>query len=165
MLKAELGDFLYYIIFAVVIIAGLLEKVAKSKRQQQQAGTPQPHDEFEDVDEQPSQRQAAPQTLEDIMKRMMETIETPEPKKVSHPEVVYSSAMDTEEAQSSEYIPTPGRHFHHSEEARKREKTGRISYTPIVIEEEKKVSELPEYEFEFDIRQAVISSEILNRKY
>ena len=168
MLKAELGDLLYYIIFAVVIIAGLMEKVAKSKRQQQQSGTPpppQPYDDFENVDEQPSQRQAAPQTLEEMMKRMMETIETPEPRKVIQPEVVYSSAMDTEEAQSSEYIPTPGRHFHHSEEARKREKTGRISYSPIVIEEEKKVSELPEYEFEFDIRQAVISSEILNRKY
>ena len=157
MLKAELGDLLYYIIFAVVILAGLLEKVAKSKRQQQQAGTPpppQPYDDFEDVEE---QRQAPPNTLEEVMKRMLETVETPKQEEAT----VQSFGMNTEEAQSSEHIPALGRHFFQPEEVKTRQKPEKITFSPILIEEE--LSNLPE--FEFDIRRAVIASEILNRKY
>jgi len=155
MLKAELGDILYYIIFAVVILAGLLEKVAKSKRQQKEAGIPRPPqpDDFEDVE----QRQEPPKTLEEMMRRMLEPVETPK-----QDEAVFSrsSKMDTEEAQPSEYIPASGRHFYHQEEVRTREQSGKISFSPILVEEDKELSE-----FEFDIRQAVIASEILNRKY
>jgi len=156
MIKAELGDILYYIIFAVVILAGLLEKVTKSKRQQQQAGTtrpPQSYNDFEDV-EQPSQR---PNTLEEMMKRMMETVETPR-----HEEAVFSrsSEMDTEEAKSSEYIPISGRSFNHLEEVKTRQQFGEITFSPVLMEEEIELSA-----FEFDIRKAVIANEILNRKY
>jgi len=161
MLKAELGDILYYIIFAVVILAGLLEKVAKSKRKQQQDGIPRPpqsHDDFEDVEE---QRQAPPNTLEEMMKRMLETVEIPKQEKVAfYPEKAQSSEMDTDEAQSSEYVPESERYFYHPEEVRTRQQSRETVFSPILIEEEKDLSE-----FEFDIRQAVIASEILNRKY
>jgi len=165
MLKAELGDLLYYIIFAVVILAGLLEKVAKSKRQQQQAGTPpppQPYDDFEDVEE---QRQAPPNTLEEVMKRMLETVETHKQEEAAfYPEKAQSSEMDTEEAQSSEYIPMSCRRYQ-PVEVQMLQQSEKRAYSPILIEEEKVLPEIHEYEYEFDIRQAVISSEILNRKY
>ena len=163
MLKAELGDLLYYIIFAVVILAGLLEKVAKSKRQQQQARTPrppQPYDDFGDVEEQPS---SPPNTLEEMMKRMLEPVETPKQDAAIYPEKARFSEMDTEEAQSSEYIPMSGRHFHHPEEVQTRKHYGYEPISPVLIEEEAEPSVFQEYEF--DIRQAVIASEILNKKY
>jgi len=162
MLKAELGDILYYIIFAVVILAGLLEKVAKNKRKQQQAGTPhppQPNDDFEDVDEQQTSGQAPPQSLEEMMRRMFETVETPEQKKVeAHP-----LGMNTEEAQSSEYIPAMRKSYYHPVEVRMLEESDKKTFSPVLIEEEEGSSVFQEYEF--DIRKAVIASEILNRKY
>ena len=162
MMKAELGDILYIVIFAVVIIAGLLEKVAKSKRQQQ-AGTPrpsQPYDDFENVEEQPTSGQAPPKTLEEMMRRMLETVETPEQKKAFYPQEAQSSGMNTEEAQSSEYIPILERNNYHPEKIRIREQSEKITFSPVLIEEESVFQD-----YEFDIRQAVISSEILNRKY
>ena len=154
MLKAELGDFLYIIIFMVLMFAGVLEKFAKAKRQQQ-TGTPtppHPDDDFEDVEHHSSQ--APPQTLEDIMRRMMQTIEAPQQEMVvSYPE----------ETQSSEYIPLSGRHFYHPEEIRIREQSEINAFSPPPMEEQTETSEIPEYVF--DIRQAVIASEILNRKY
>jgi len=155
MLKAELGDILYYIIFAVVLIIGLMEKISKSKRQQQQAGTPrpsQPYDDFEDVEGRPASEQAPPQTLEEMMRRMLEPIETPKPEETT---------FYPEEAQSLEAIPALGRYFHHPEEIRIREKSEKITFSPSLLEEENEATEL----YEFDIRQAVIASEILNRKY
>ena len=152
-MKAEFGDILYYIIFAVVILAGLLEKVAKSKRQKQQSQTPQPHDDLENVEEQPTQRQTSPQSLEEMMKRMLESIETPEQDEVAY----YSEAAKPLEAAPAE--ARFGRFSHHQEEARIRDQ----SQIKATIEEEKITSEFNE--FVFDARQAVIASEILNRKY
>ena len=169
MLKAELGDILYYIIFAVVILAGFLEKIAKSKRQQQQAGAPrppQPDDDFEDVEAQPSSspRQAPPKSLEEMMKRMLETVETPEQKQIFYPETAQSLEEVSDKALSSEYVPLSGRYFHHPEEVHVRKRFGYEPILPVIIEEEEKV--VTEFhEFEFDIRQAVIASEILNKKY
>jgi len=138
--KAEIGDFLYIIIFAVLMLLGGLEKVMKAKKQQNMPPPPQPHDDFEDV-EKPS---TEPQSLEDLMRRMMRS-------------------MDTEEATSLEDIPdTP--HFHYQplvfSTAGQAEKD---TFATDATEEEIKSSEYRE--FEFDIRQAVIASEILNRKY
>ena len=139
--KAEIGDYLYIIIFAVLMLLGSLEKIMKSKRQQNNPPpTPPPHsyDEFEDVD---SEHVPAPQTIEEMMKRMMQTMET----------------QQYEEANS--YQGDFGKY-----------------YQPI----EMPVMELPEITeslsddeeetsvfqpIEFDLRQAVIASEILNRKY
>ena len=166
MLKAELGDILYYIIFAVVIIAGLLEKIAKNKRQQQQAGTPrpsQPYDDFEDV-EQPSQRQAPPKTLEEMMKRMLEGVENPQQEEAAlYPEESQSLEVIPEKAQTSEYIPLSGRYFYHPEEAQIREQSEEKAFSSALMEEEDASTEFHDYEF--DIRQAVIASEILNKKY
>ena len=151
MLQAELGDFLYIIIFTIVMIIGVLDKFAKTKRQQQQKGIPHPphpDDDFGDVEDQ------QPQTLEELMRRMMQTVEAPQPEEaVSTPE----------EAQSLEYIPSAGRHFYHPEEIRIREHSVKESVLPSPIEEQPEAIEIHEYEF--DIRQAVIASEILNRKY
>jgi hypothetical protein len=145
-LKAELGDFLYIIIFVVLMFAGVLEKMLKAKKQQ--TPPPQPQDDFEDVDEQPAESQ--PQTLEDIMRRMMQTHETPPREEASYPE----------EAQSLEVIPdTPYYHY----QPIFTEPSEIEAYSPDLIEEEKATTELSEYQF--DIRQAVIASEILNRKY
>ena len=149
--KAEIGDFLYIIIFVVLALAGVFEKMAKAKKQQQTKSPtpPHPYDDFEDVETQP----APAQTLEEMIRRMM------------HP-------AGTEEAQSLEVIP-----------AKKAQSLEDIAdshfyYQPVVCpvsgkeeqeafalsaDEEIKVSE--NRNFEFDIRQAVIANEILNRKY
>ena len=165
MLNADFGDILYYIIFAVVILAGLLEKVAKSKRQQQQAGAPrpaQPYDDFEDA-EQPARKQAPANNLEEMMRRMLEGVETPEQQKVFYPEEAQSLEVISENAQSLEYIPLLGRHFYDQEEARIREQSGEKNISPVMMDEENESIEFQDIEFDF--RQAVISSEILNRKY
>jgi len=156
MLKAELGDFLYIIIFSILMLVGVFEKLAKAKRQQQQQSQPQPpdpYDDFGDV-EQPSAEQAPPQTLEDLMRRMMQTIEAPQQEEV---------VSSPEEAQSLEYIPLSGRHFYHPEEIRIREQSEINAFSPPPMEEQMETSEI--FEYGFDIRQAVIASEILNRKY
>ena len=154
MLKAELGDILYYLIFVVVIVIGLLEKIAKAKRQQAGRPTPpHPDDDFEDV-EQHHSSQEPPQTIEEMMRRMMQTIEAPQQEEV---------VALPEEAQSLEYIPLSGRHFYHPEEIRIREQSEINAFSPPPMEEQIETGEI--FEYEFDIRQAVIASEILNRKY
>jgi len=158
MLKAELGDFLYIIIFVILMFAGVFEKILKAKRQKQAPPPPQPYDDFEDVERHPSPTQAPPQTLDEIMRRMMQTIEAPE--QVEEKLVIQS------QAQSLEELPSSGRYFHHPEEVKKREQSGRIAYKPISVlpvEEKNETIDVPE--FHFDIRQAIIASEILNRKY
>ena len=154
MLKAELGDFLYIIIFTVVMLIGVWDKLAKAKRQQQtrMPHPPHPEDDFGDVEDHPSQ--APPQTIEEMMRRMMQTIETPQQEEM----VVYP-----EEAQSLEMIPSSGRYFYHPEEIYIREQSEIEAFLPPPMEEQTEASSL--YEYEFDFRQAVISSEILNRKY
>ena len=156
-LKAELGDFLYIIIFVILMFAGVFEKMLKAKRQQQAPPSPQPYDDFEAVEGQPSPSHAAPQTLEEMMRRMMQTVEMPEQ--------AGEKVIIQPQAQSLEELPSTGRYFHHSEEIKKRERSGRIAFTPVIpqIEENIEPTDVPEYHF--DIRQAIISSEILNRKY
>jgi len=157
--RAEIGDFLYIIIFAILMLLGGLEKVMKAKRQQNMPPPPpQPYDEFEDLEEQPDQGQAPPQSIEEMMRRMMQTIEAPdqeEEKVINQPQT----------AQSLEELPSAGRYFHHPEEIKKREQYGRVTYQSVIppIEEKIEITDVPEYYF--DIRQAVIASEILNRKY
>ena len=151
MLKADFGDVLYYIIFAVVILAGLLEKMAKAKRQQTgKTVPPHPDDDFEDVEQHPSEAQ--PQSLEEIMRRMMQTVEAPQPEEA----VSY-----TEEAQSLEVIPeTP--YYHYQPVVNPMADPSETGSSSL-MEEQIEAAGFPEYEF--DIRQAIIASEILNRKY
>ena len=147
--KAEIGDFLYIIVFAILMLLGVVEKIMKAKRQQNTPPPPpHPYDDFEDVEE---KQQTPPQTLEDLMKRMLQTVETPEQEKtVSLPE----------ERRPLEYVPIAERHFQHQEEIKLREQPVN---TAVMLEEEEKTGVFHEYEF--DIRQAVIASEILNKKY
>ena len=147
-IKAEIGDFLYIIIFAILMLLGVVEKIMKAKRQQNAPPhPPHPYDDFEDVE---GKQQTPPKTLEDMMKRMLQTVETSEQEK---------TASIPEEVQSLEYIPISGRHFHHPEEIKLREQS--VNTAVILEEEETGVFD----EYVFDIRQAVIASEILNKKY
>jgi len=151
--KAEIGDFLYIIIFAILMILGGLEKVLKSKRQQNvpPPPPPAPYDDFDDVDEQ----QERPKTLEEMMQQMMQTFdETPEPEPAPVP--VYTAPV---------YIP---------EDVPKK-----VEYQPIcdtwgsvgkkqfpqdsILEEKEEIFD--SQGFDFDIRNAIIASEILNRRY
>ena len=154
MFRAELSDYLYYIIFAVVMIAGIFEKMSKAKRQQQEntPRSPQPYDDFENVDdEQPATRQAQqPQTLEDMMRRVLQTMEA------SNNEEKVSSSYNEH---VSKVVPT----------------TVRTAYQPLVIpsSEQAEIDAFSDKEketgifndFEFDIRKAIIANEILNKKY
>ena len=153
--KAEIGDFLYIIIFAVLMLLGGLEKVMKAKRQQNMPPRPpKPYDDFEDVEDPSSQRQAPPQTLEEMMRRMMQTVET---------QGRTEEPFYPEEAQSLEVIPdTP--YFHYQPVVNPIiDQAEKEAFALDTIEDGKKASE--SRNFEFDIRQAVIANEILNRKY
>ena len=149
---AEIGDYLYIIIFAILMLVGVFEKIAKAKRQQQNTSPrpSQPYDDFGDV-EQP----APPQTIEDVLRRMMQTAEThgQEEEFVGYPE----------EAQSLEVIPDTPRFQYQPLVCTVTDQAEKEAFSSVPIEEEIKVSK--KYEFQFDIRQAVIASEILNRKY
>jgi len=154
MFKAEIGDFLYIIIFVVLMIAGVLEKIAKAKRQQQPTPPPQSYDDFEDV-EQPS---APPQTLEEMLRRMMQTNETQ-----GYSEDAQSlEPVPVAEPQSLEYAPHTSRYQYQPIVVPVADQAEREAFAQTPIEE-MKAGDINE--FQFDIRQAVIASEILNRKY
>jgi len=151
MYKADMGDILYYIIFAIVILVGLFDKISKTKRQQQESKTPippQPHDDFEDVEE-----QTPPQSLEDVMRRMFQTMED-EPETVSY-DKMKSKVVVPEELPlhlTNKYQPVC-------------DTFGTSEKTPFPQEEIEEAGIFQGIDFEFDARQAVIASEILNRKY
>ncbi len=158
MFKADIGDFLYIIIFAILMLAGGLEKFIKAKKQQQDNPRPpqpnRPYDDFEDVEDEPAGRPSPPQTLEEMVKRMLQVPEQREKETAKYPE----------EAQSLEVIPEPTKKDYYQ--------PVRISQTMDQSEKEAFSSTLQDDEpeqatinFKFDIRQAVIASEILNRKY
>ena len=131
------------------MILGGLEKVMKAKRQQNMPPPPpQPYDDFGDTEEQSSPEQTPPKTLEEIMRRMMQTVETQGQKKQSFEET--QSLEDNPETPYFRYQPIVSKIENRPEKQ-------------LIIEEEKEISKFQEYEF--DIRQAVIASEILNRKY
>jgi hypothetical protein len=161
MLKADIGDILYIVIFAVLMLAGGLEKYVKAKRQQQQDRTPRPpqsRDEYVDEEEERSApRQAPPQTLEEMLKRMLQPADTRE-REDTYPE----------EAQSLEVIQeTPARKDYYqpvvSQVSMVMNQSEKEAFAVPTLEEEKGTPGLNEYEF--DLRQAIISNEILNRKY
>jgi hypothetical protein len=161
MLKADIGDILYIVIFAVLMLAGVLEKYVKAKRRQIQDHTPRSspsRDVYEDEGEPPAPGQAPPQTLEEMLKRMLHSDETREEKEDAYPE----------EAQSLEVIPeAPVRKNYYqpvvNPMSQIMSQSEKEAFAVPAPEEEKATSGLLEYEF--DIRQAIISSEILNRKY
>ena len=157
MLKAEIGDFLYYIIVAVLMIVGIWEKIAKAKKQQQgnQSRPPVNYDDFDNVDSEQPSNQAPPKTIEEMMRRMMQTLETSEgeTETVSYPE----------EAQSLEVIPSPVRSYYQPIEIKKMEQSEIEAFSSSSMEKQIESDEVPE--FEFDVRKAIIANEILNRKY
>jgi len=152
--KAEIGDFLYIIIFAVLMLLGGLDKVMKVKRQQNvPPQPPQPYDDFEDV-EQPSLEQTPPQTLEEIMRRMMQTTE---------PKNQTEKSFFPKEVQPTKVIPDAPYSNYQPVLSPIIEQAEKEAFAIDSLDEGIKTSEYRD--FEFDFRQAVISSEILNRKY
>jgi len=154
MFKAEIGDLLYIIIFAILILLGGLEKIFKAKRQPQQDKTPappQPYDDFEDVDEQSPHTE--PQSLEDVMKRMLQTLEGTQEEDL-YPKMRPKEVIPEELPLhlTSRYQPVC-------------DTFGNSEKTPFPKEEIEETSSFQGIDFEFDARQAVIASEILNRKY
>lgn len=124
----------------------------KAKRQQNiPPPPPQPYDDFEDAEEQSLSEQSPPKTLEEIMRRMMQTDETQgQEKKPFYPEEAKSYEVMPETPSLLHYQPIVVKNTDQSE-------------NKAYIEEENEAD--TNHDFEFDIRQAVIASEILNRKY
>ena len=132
------------------MLLGGLEKIVKAKRQAGTPRPPQPYDDFEDVEEQPASEQTPPQTLEEMMRRMMQTVETQGQEEQSfYPEKTPPLEVSSK-THFSYYQPIVNTITDQSENQNN-------------IEEKKEISK--SHEFVFDIRQAVIASEILNRKY
>ena len=149
--KAELGDFLYIIVFAILMIVGLLEKVAKAKKQTQPPPTPHPHDDFEDVEEQQSQAD----TLEEVMKRMLQTMDPSE-----------DDSYRAEKIQPSMVVSETPVNYYKPIECDTWGKLEKKQFPQAQnVMEVEEVDKEFEFEFGFDIRQAVIASEILNKKY
>jgi len=137
------------------MIAGVFEKIAKAKRQQQPPPPPS-YDDFEDVDTRTAP--PPPQTIEELMKRMMQTVETSKQESVY--QTLEGESLEGESLEGESLENTPAMSFFH--------------YTPIATDEQSEKESLllepveaenDASEFVFNIRQAVIASEILNRKY
>jgi hypothetical protein len=156
MLKADIGDILYIVIFALLMLAGGLEKYVKAKRQKQQDGVPSPplpRSEYEE-EEHPVPQQASPQTLEEMLKPT---------------EAQEESGAYSEEAQSLEVITeAPVRKSYYqpvvSHESPIASPSEKAAFAVPALDEEKKLT-AGLFEYDFDLRRAIISSEILNRKY
>lgn len=162
MQQAEIGEFLYIIIAVVLMIAGGVEKYVKSKKEQQQrqqsssTNMEQQQEEYGENRDFSGDRRVPPQTLEEMVKRMLQSEEYQE----RTPDV----DIDADEAQSLEEIPE--------------KPLERYQYQPLVITastpEEEALYAMEDVEqkdntsydaYDFDLRQAVIASEILQRKY
>ncbi len=158
MLRADLGDFLYIIVGIVLLFAGGIEKYIKAKRQQQQ-NQPMPSSEqerrYDDFEE---EEQAPPQTLEDLVKRMMQANESQPKQEIDEYE---------EEAQSLETIPAEPERKNYYQPVKNNFVTSaeeKAIYAVKSVEEEKAETSFGG-EFDFDLRNAVIAAEILHRKY
>ena len=143
---ADIGDYLYIIIFVVLMLLGSLEKIMKAKRQKNNPPPTTPHpydDDFEDVDNVDNEQIPAPQSIEEMMKRMLQTMETRE---------VEQEVVNPYQEYAEKYLNRPEETY---------------LELPVIKEtstdKEETTNVFPT--FEFDIRQAVIASEILNRKY
>jgi hypothetical protein len=153
MFKAEIGNFLYIIIAIVVMVSGVLEKYIKNKKKEEdQSLPPQParpyyQDEVEDDDISEEERHTPqPQTFEEMVKRMLQ------PNEYQRPTV--DAVTYPVEAQSLETISGE------TEEDFFRKNQETVSSVKIEKQEDAAFSDA-----EFDLRQAVIYSEILRRKY
>jgi hypothetical protein len=128
------------------MLIGIVDKMQKAKRQPQTnvPRIPQPDNDFEDIDGQ----QQPPQTVEEFVRRMMQTVEPQESKTVYH-----EPEPSPDIFQKNYYQPIVStNNIRYEEEA----------FAPADDEETVAGGN---YEFAFDIRQAVIANEILNRKY
>ncbi len=169
---ADLGDFLYIIIAVVLMVAGGLEKYIKAKKQQQsrpisesQNRPDAENDPFEDEDFEEEHNR--PQTLEEVVKRMLQTTEKRENTKETDDYPVEAQSLETlSEEITKGYEPVkyePIKYESVKYEPIKMTPEEKTLYSIESEETKVKVPFLDEYEF--DLRKAVISQEILQRKY
>jgi hypothetical protein len=168
MTTAGIGNILYIIIALVLIFGGGIEKYLKAKKQQvePQPDSPEPEWDVEETNPQPA-------TLEDTLKRWMTQNE--------------ETAAYDEEAQSLETIPDNPPEYEPQYEALQRDNmkstmhegalddidsdpiTNNITdiFATDIFATDITVAAAPALaeSLDFDIRKAVIASEILNRKY
>ncbi len=158
MLKADIGDFLYILIAIVLMVAGGLEKYVKAKKQQQNQNIPpQPSHDYDEYEEGESAERepTRPQSLEDMVRRMLQTTEDQD-------EITETTVYD--EAQSLETIPVEPVRRSYQPITDNFSKEEEIIYSINTTKEDIK-SILSEERYDFDLRKAVIASEILQRKY
>lgn len=154
MFKSEIGDFLYIIIAVVLMVSGGLEKYIKNKKKQDsQPLPPQPARPYyreevgdDDISEE-EEDTPQPQTFEEMVKRMLQ------PDEYQRPTVEAVTSYPVE-SQSLEIISGE------TEEDFFKKNQEMASSVKIEKQEEAIFSDA-----EFDLRQAVIYSEILRRKY
>ena len=159
MFRADLGDFLYIIVVIVLVLAGSLEKFIKKKKQESGQNTnPAPMaQEYDDEDETEIIEKGfeEPKSLEDMIKRMMQSVEE-QKRTIQEPEYEPEPVYPVE-AESLEEIPE-NRFVYNETTIKSRIEAPKED---VFLESE---DEGVTYS-DFDIRQAIIASEILNRKY
>ena len=152
---ADIGDLLYIIILAVLMLAGTLEKFLKTKRQQQNQPQGSSSESFPYEDEEQTadnEEFDGSQNPDEIMRRILKTFE-----EQKHAEEVIEYPI---EAQSLETEYTNENYQPDYTASQPEEKTlYAIAETPE--EEETSLIDEPE----FDLQKAVVYQEILKRKY
>ncbi|MDR2038771.1 MAG: hypothetical protein LBQ60_12685 [Bacteroidales bacterium] len=160
MFKADIGDFLYFIILLVLVFAGGIEKYIKGKKQEAQKQHLPTSDELagdEDDFEEVGQESSSPQHLEEVLKRMFQEVE---------PQAKEYIPYFEEEAQSLEIIPEGKTDNYLENNQINISEEEKMIYSPVSEEVSVSESDASSHEeFDFDIRKAIIASEILNRKY
>lgn len=156
---ADLGDFLYIIIFLLLMFAGTIEKFIRGKKQQNQP----PHAEglpYEDGEEHPETVVPEPKpfegkSFEEVVKSILrgeEHDDSSQETVIPQPEKTWMDEMPEEVTR--DYQP-----INH-------ELISSIEEDEIYVSDEIKNVQKEEKEtFDFDLREAIIASEILLRKY
>ena len=152
---ADIGDLLYIIILAVLMLVGALEKFLKAKRQQQNQPQVPPSESFPYEDEEQTadnEEFDGSQNPDEIMRRILKTFE-----EQKHAEEVTEYPI---EAQSLETEYTSENYQPDYTASQPEEK----NLCAIAEPPEDKETSLID-ESEFDLQKAVVYQEILKRKY
>lgn len=155
---ADFGDILYIIIFLLLLFGGSIEKFIRNKKRQD-TQIPEPQDtEFGEDDPLTETEQSRPKTFEEMVKAILQ----PEPEPLYEPEEVERYPV---EAESLEEIPAVSAYLQNVENQSEVEVLDMEESHPISDSKAGNGDETSRGKYEFDIRQAIIASEILNRKY
>lgn len=152
-MKADASIVVYIIVAVLALFGSGIEKYLKAKKaQQQRPVVPANDEEFEDIPDETGEQQP---TLKDIIRQLTQEAEAmPASKPKYEPE--FELEPTKVQYQSLEIIPTePEYMVSHTFDL--------PDFVHVDTSEEEKITEKVPYTF--NIREAVIASEILNRKY